>query len=78
MEGTQPSAAGGDGAPTANLYNLRMVPEGWHHTRGLGGHTECALSYGSGAWGLGSSSNPWIGYRGDDAEDGMQDQLAKW
>ena len=46
------------------------------HTRGLRRHTECAFSYGSGAWGQGGSSDPWSGYRGDDAQDGMQNQIA--
>ena len=48
------------------------------HSRGLRWHTECAISYGSGAWGLGGSSDPWDGYRGDDAQDGMQDQFMRW
>ena len=44
---------------------------------GLRWHTECAISYGSGAWGLGDSSAPWNGYRDDDAQNGVQDKLAQ-
>ena len=47
-------------------------------TRGLRRHTECAFSYGSGAWGQGGSSDTWNGYRDGDAQDGMQDQSARW
>ena len=31
-----------------------------------------------GAWGLGDSSDPWNGYRDDDAQNGVQDKLAQW
>ena len=39
------------------------------HTRGLRRHTECAFSYGSGAWGQGGSSDTWNGYRDGDAHE---------